>query len=132
MREIDLHYAAGLFDGEGSITLTRRAKCHARHFAVSLSSTDKTLTDFMAETFGGRVYSIGKRSARQKPIFHWFLKASAAVIFLKAIAPLLREQRKRQRANLVLLELAPLLGDHSRNPETRAKRTAVEEAILAI
>lgn len=126
---IDAHYAAGLFDGEGSITLTRKTGRKSRELSVSMSSTDRFLLEFMSKLFGGNIYDIGKRSERQKPIFHWFLKGHSAAQFCATMHPFLRERRKKARARLVASELAPLLGDFS--GRSQARRIEVEQEILS-
>lgn len=49
-----LYYLAGLFDGEGTVTLTKRISSNQfRTPTLSLTSTTKELVDLCKEHFGG-------------------------------------------------------------------------------
>jgi hypothetical protein len=46
LSKIDAAYIAGLIDGEGTVTLTRKHKNENRQLCVSISSTEIALLDF--------------------------------------------------------------------------------------
>lgn len=131
---IDLAYAAGLFDGEGSITLLTDKRQFSRCLRVSLASTSPSLLIFMAQTFGGKVYQTKQRAPGRKPIAEWAVNGMGAAKFIAMIAPFLREDRKRARAEMVLTELVPLMTRAGKNVpvELRDKRRDIEDRILVI
>jgi hypothetical protein len=43
-------YIAGLIDGEGTITLTRKHQNENRQLAITISNTDRALLDFVLST----------------------------------------------------------------------------------
>lgn len=83
MREVDLAYAAGLFDGEGSINLNR-GRTGACVVDVSLAQKycDSALY-WLKESFGGYVYD-GPNGCKR-----WILRHAGAVRFLLAVFPYL-------------------------------------------
>jgi hypothetical protein len=124
-----LLYAAGLFDGEGSINLSRKVN-ELGVLRTSLASTSPSLTSFMADNFGGAVYEVKTRGPRQAST-EWVLQGRKAVAFVVEIAPYLREVRKTARAKLVAEVLVPLL-DQPRSAEVRQSRVEFEENLLRI
>lgn len=50
-------YIAGVIDGEGTISLTRKHRGEFRQLAVSISSTERTTTGLRAEGRGRRTYN---------------------------------------------------------------------------
>ena len=56
-------YIAGLVDGEGSITLTRKHRNENRHLGLTISSTEMQLLQFVVDAAGvGRISN--KRASR--------------------------------------------------------------------
>ena len=67
-------YLAGLIDGEGSITLSRKYRGENRQLGVSISNTDRRLLEWVLKVIGvGRVTNKATRSANH-------LKKSLAII----------------------------------------------------
>lgn len=127
-------YAAGLFDGEGSVTFCSSGKtAKVRTLRVSLGSTDKGLTQFLEDTFGGRVYPYNSKIVGRKPMYEWKANNAEAVDFLRAVRPFMREANKIARADLVLTKLAWMIGcDYRWVHGYSDKRIAIEAEILAI
>lgn len=130
-RHETLLYAAGLFDGEGSISLAKTNK-RVRRFKISVTSTSFSLVNFMQQ-FGGNIYNVKQRDNRRIQ-FEWAWTGKAAAEFIKELRPYLIEQRKRARADIVADELLPLMTDAgiSLSDDMLARRVAAEEAILAL
>ena len=80
-----LNYAAGLMDGEGTISLMVRDR-NSFTVAVSIGNTDPRIVHFMYTNFGGGVdmYPNGK-SGRKRVMFRWGLNGSQAIRFLRDI-----------------------------------------------
>jgi|CXWL01.1.fsa_nt_gi hypothetical protein len=98
-------YAAGLIDGEGTITLQKSGKnSKVRHACVSASSTTEELLTFLKNTFGGTVSKRKPRGAykNHSQDYSWSIKNRVAVSCIEKIAPFLREPEKQRRATLIL------------------------------
>ncbi len=64
-------YIAGLIDGDGTVTLTRKHRNENRQLAVTISNTDKKLLDYVLDIIGvGKITN--KRTSRppSHPQFH--------------------------------------------------------------
>lgn len=106
----DLIYAAGLFDGEGSVNLSR-GKGRFRTVRISVASTCEELTGFMLR-FGGRIYQVPHRDNR-KPQTEWILVGRAAIEVLRKIRPYMRETRKIGRTDIAIHRILPLMQQRS-------------------
>lgn len=126
-------YIAGLIDGEGTITLTRKHRHENRQLAVTISNTDKQLLDFVLSTIGaGKI--TGKRTTRSNhtPSFTYALYNRQALNLLAQIQTYLRTY-KAERTILILrdyLTLTPRNGKYS--TQQQEDRTRFENAVLAI
>jgi hypothetical protein len=127
-------YAAGLFDGEGTVTLTKmNAANQFRAPGVSLSSTTYTLVDFMKSTFGGQIIKLKRaKSQGHKQAWHWQTYRGSAINVLEQISPYLREPEKRRRALLILEQykvVTPRNGKYT--PEQIELKEAFEATFFA-
>ena len=82
--ECELAYAAGFFDGEGSITITCRTQKNGRYkyyaMLARITQVDINPLLFMQEKFGGGIYPTKRPSG--KPISVWQVSARNAEEFL--------------------------------------------------
>ncbi|MDD3519075.1 MAG: LAGLIDADG family homing endonuclease [Chromatiales bacterium] len=114
----DAAYLAGLIDGEGTVTLSRKHRNENRQLAVTISNTEKPLLDFVLATIGaGKI--TGKRTARSNhaPSFAYAIYNRQALRLLEQVYPHLRTY-KAERAALILrdyLALTPRNGKYSEN-----------------
>lgn len=96
-------YAAGLFDGEGTVTMTRSRKSDKwRRPKVSLASTSKELVSFMKDNFGGSISNKKTYQVHHKQSYSWAITDQKAISFLKMIKPYLKECEKIRRANHII------------------------------
>lgn len=84
-------WAAGLFDGEGCISLpSGKARV-----VVSIQMTDFDLLERMRDGFGGKIYSVAKRKDHWKESWKWQISTTKdSVEFLDRIYPWLGVRRK--------------------------------------
>jgi len=126
-------YIAGLIDGEGTITLTRKHKNENRQLAVTISNTERQLLEFTLEVVGaGKI--TGKRtvSTKHTPSFTYAVYNRQALALLQQVQPFLRTY-KAERAVLILskyLELTPRNGKYS--TVLKQARNKFETGVLQI
>ncbi len=86
MDAFELGWVAGLFEGEGTIVVTKSDRRRPR-IRVAVGSTDEDVVRRLQALAGGRVqgpYARGKH----KPIWHWRIDARGDVkAFLRAVRP---------------------------------------------
>jgi hypothetical protein len=101
-RAIKLAYAAGFFDGEGSVVIVRRQPRNKDRISWSysilatVSQRDGEIMDWLYGNFGGSVLW----KDRENPTYMWTITHRGAERFLKEILPFLRY--KRPQAELAL------------------------------
>jgi hypothetical protein len=104
----DVIYAAGLIDGEGTITLSRKsAKETYRHPVVAVPSCTPILVEAMKSLFGGFICN-KKSKPEHTPSQAWHVSYNAAISCLEQIVPFLKEPEKIRRAKLILEEYKQL------------------------
>lgn len=101
IREVDKAYAAGLIDGEGSISARR---CHRNRISFSITVVvamcDPDAIVWLSSVFGGKTTLLQKRTNSGKSIFHWSLHCRKAAVFLEMILPYM--QVKHRRASMAI------------------------------
>lgn len=98
-------YAAGLFDGEGSVKAHSQVVSGKRyyHARVSVTNTERALLRFLLTEFGGHITKASKRTKKHhKQVWRWEATCRIAVAFLTRVLPYMREPEKIRRAGLVL------------------------------
>ena len=95
MNELDLAYTAGIFDGEGSVSLNKKncwhyASGHSITMVCALSNTDLALINWLQSHFGGSVCLMRNRSPKWRECWRWSVPCNKALAFLVAIYPYLR------------------------------------------
>ena len=90
--ERDVLYAAGIFDGEGSIGINRNRTPKGSYrwwLVVSVANIDMRLHIWLQATFGGHV-RVNSRKNPARPCYHWTLTSRQAADFLKLLSPFLK------------------------------------------
>jgi hypothetical protein len=100
-REKDI-YAAGLIDGEGTITLTHIHSNTWRAPVVSFPSTSYELISFFYRNYAGWVITKKVYASQHSRSWEWRLTNNAALAFLNRISPYLKHDEKRHRTHLLL------------------------------
>ena len=133
LSKTDAAYIAGLIDGEGTVTLTRKHKNENRQLCVSIASTEIELLDFVLTVTG--VEKITNKKASKSNHSHSYAFAvynrHALALLEQSIAYL--KSYKRERAKLILkdyLAVTPRNGKYTE--EVLAKKAAFEQRVLAI
>ena len=87
-KEESIIYAAGLFDGEGWISIVGIVKRREYRLVVGLTMTDSRPIIFLNDWFGGDDRSDAMyHTYTGKPVYRWVLHATNAMDFLKLIKP---------------------------------------------
>lgn len=111
---IDNKYAAGFFDGEGSVTACIRGGKHRRPsptLLVCISNTNKQVLKMHKDKWGGSLVARGGKhldqvkSGRWQQQYQWSLSAKMAKRFLVAIAPYVFIKKKVVNAALKYIKL---------------------------
>ncbi len=113
----DAAYIAGIIDGEGTITLSKRHRNENRQLVVSVSNNERPLLDYLLHVIGAGVIT-KKRTYSDNHLINYTYKISNRQAFslLEQTTCYLRTH-KHKRASIVLnkyLELTPRNGKYTR------------------
>jgi len=129
----DFAYIAGLIDGEGTVTLTRKHKKENRQLCISISSTEKCLLEFVLRATGvGKITNKKTGKPNHAASFAYAVYNRQALSLLENVEPFLKSY-KRKRARLILsdyLKFTPRNGKY--NDGLLVRKHCFEENVLAI
>jgi hypothetical protein len=129
----DAAYIAGLVDGEGTITLSRRHAQDRRQLVVSIANTETPLLDFVLDRVGaGKITRKRISAAHHTPSYCYSIANRQALALVAQLQPYLRSH-KRDRASLALstyLRVTPRNGKYTAAIEQ--DRWAFEREFFAI
>jgi hypothetical protein len=112
----DAAYIAGLIDGEGTLSLSRRHRGENRQFVISISNTESRLLNYVCRAVGaGRTTRKRTSKSHHTPSRTYTISNRQALDLLRQITPYLRTY-KAKRAKLVLdhyLRLTPRNGKYT-------------------
>lgn len=104
----DAAYAAGVLDGEGSISMTRvggqSRKAYWR-IVVAVSNCDLPLVEFLHDRWGGSKLVGMNRGENKRPQHRWTVVGHSARDFLAAVRPYLLVKAERADWAQEVLEL---------------------------
>ena len=129
----DVAYIAGLIDGEGTITLTRKHRNEFRQLAISISSTERQLLDFVKSATGvGTITNkIAYNSAHSRS-FAYAVYNRQALALLGQVTPFLLSYNAR-RAKLILDQYLRVVTRNGKYSEDQLEaRRQFESAVLSI
>jgi hypothetical protein len=92
-----LAYAAGFFDGEGTVTFLTDTHGGGR-IGASIENTDKEIIEYFKREFGGAIYFTQKDNVNWKNTYCWAVSGQQCIDFLQFIKPWVRI--KKEQINL--------------------------------
>lgn len=100
-------YLAGIFDGEGTVTLTPVSKeSEFRYPMLSVANTERVLLQPFRAKFGGAISSKKTYKVHHNPSYHWQVDYQRALNAMEILLPYIRHPKKKARMELLLLEWA--------------------------
>lgn len=114
MNAIETAWCAGLFEGEGTISIYRYKPTHCQKVTVRVKMTDEDVITKLGKITGvGNVRPV-KVPLGRKPAYIWTLQARIDTLnFLESILPHLGERRREKTLEaLKILDKIPYSRDH--------------------
>ena len=124
--EADCIWAAGHFEGEGTVTIVSCGPKRAARPHVCLTSTDESMPAFFQARWPGRVrrFTPNSVNGRAREAFRWNLDGTERIEgFLLDILPHVVSTRVREKAELVIEDIRERV-QQRRTPEARARMAA--------
>jgi len=129
LSDVELAYAAGVFDGEGSVG-TKRDSNHSEYprIRANVGNTDPRLIAWFKDRFGGYVY-LNVRKPPNKPCYQWEVNSRMAAAFLGSILPYLVIKRERAEIALQIAALKKWGGGRTRSSPSLVEQLEMARAI---
>lgn len=99
---LEMAWAAGLFEGEGTVRIARPGKRQLGTLVVSVVNTDRQILDFFQQRWPGYCKLATGRPDGTRPAWVWVIAARQAAAFLDDLLPYLQTERVRRKAELGL------------------------------
>ena len=132
--DYQIHYIAGLIDGEGCIQLSRqRASAKFRSPNVSVASTTPELLNILKGRFGGSISTKKAYQDHHKQSWEWKVTHDNAIRVCREVAPVLLEPAKRARAEMIVSRYKSVTKRNGKYTEDeRNKKLQFEHDFMAI
>ena len=118
LSKVNAAYIAGIIDGEGTITLSRKHKKDNRQLSITISNTEIPLLEFILETIeAGKITNKKTYQDHHTPSMTYAINNRQALDILSQITPYLKTYKK-QRAELILIDyvrVTPRNGKYNEN-----------------
>lgn len=101
MKKTDLAWLAGIFEGEGAITIAKFTKRNWGALRIRVTSTDRDMIDQLQDFFPGHIGTASSKPQHSKA-WRWGLSSKKAKTFLLAIRPYCRVERVVEKIDLGL------------------------------
>lgn len=102
MTEGDLHWAAGILEGEGCICIHGAGRRGYTILSVAVQMTDRDAIEEFVRLWPVVKVMEPKGKAHHKQRYEWRLRGGTAADFLRQLQPYLRTPRVRQKVALAL------------------------------
>jgi len=126
-------YLAGLIDGEGTVTLSRKHAGDMRQLVVSISNTELPILEFALLSIGaGKLTHKSTSKANHSPSYAYAVWNRQALSLLAQVEPYMKSY-KAHRARLALRDYVRLTPRNGKYTEAmRTERLLFEDALLAL
>jgi hypothetical protein len=116
-------YLAGLFDGDGSVSLTEHLSPRQYHYFlfVSVASTDRSAMNWLVQQFGGQYERHKEARPNMRDTYQWVTKGHHSRHVLEGMLPFLKLKKQVAKKALEYLNSIP---PGEENRELRSKFAA--------
>lgn len=125
----DICYAAGFFDGEGSVLIQKPGRTCSYRLRVSASQTTVEPIEWLRQRWGGSV-RIRKAKENRKTVWEWAITTQLALKFLTDVRPFLLV--KREQADIAIEFQSRKFNGSRRLPEVIAMEEDSRHKLLSL
>lgn len=98
---VELAWAAGLFEGEGSIRVNKPTGRNLGHLVCSVANTDIEVVRFFQARWPGH-FKIRRPLPNRRPAWEWLISTQRAAAFLRIIRPFVMTDRVKRKIEVAL------------------------------
>lgn len=126
-------YIAGLIDGEGTITLSRRHANKNRQLVISIANTERGLLEFVATATGvGKITRKRTVSVKHTPSFAYSVSNRQGLDLLHQLVKHLRSYKKARAQFAIQHYISHTVRNGKYTRELREQRDRFEAAFLRL
>src|SRR5574343_1087910 len=132
--EILYSYLAGMVDADGWVTMSRSGTGNKTYRIplIGVSLSDKRITKWAKEKFGGNSSSRKARRDNWKPMHTWTISGRNAVYIMARIIPYMLHTLKKRRVKIILAGYEEIHGKGEEREYLREKRLKLGEKVMSI
>jgi hypothetical protein len=120
----DLAWAAGIFEGEGSIRISPATRRNLGHLTATIANTDYEMLEWFNARWPGYFKVSSNVGTNWRPAWWWMIAAKKAAVFLRAIQPYVKTRRVQMKIELGLRFQDNKRVGHPRSPEYATRQRA--------
>lgn len=130
--ELERAYAAGLFDGEGCVSVYQTSfKSDA--LTVRVTNTSWALIDFLYSRWGGNLsHRVANKETNKQAVWYWSLAANQALRFLDDVYPFLKTKRPQAKLARRYQRYVVTRRNVSRDPKRKALRIRMAQMMKSL
>lgn len=129
MNEVQRAYIAGLFDGEGCITINNHKATGYGSLCCLLTTTDVPSVDYFKEQYGGHTQMLKRRKATWRDQYQWVVSAKNAIQFLYSILPYMKIKKPQALIGIKYQEMLIKNNMGRIKPEDRVIRDNLKQQL---
>lgn len=99
---VELAWAAGLFEGEGSVRINSATKRNLGHLLCSVVNTDISVVEYFQKRWPGYLRPASGLRPDQRPAWVWLVAANKATEFIEEVYPYVITTRVKDKMKLGL------------------------------
>ena len=130
---LDLAYMAGLFDGEGYISIRyqmQRRKYDTYSLMVGINMVDKEAIELFMDSFGGVMKLRESKNENWRPQYRWRIESSSAYELLKTLSPFMILKKEKAELAILFQESKKTYNYRSREEKDSEKRLFLDMRVL--
>lgn len=128
----DLSWAAGVFEGEGSIRINVQTKRNNAHLVCDMVNTDIEIVSFFEDRWPA-YFRMVRAQGNRRDFYRWRIAAVRAADFLDELLPSLRTARCLEKAHLALeFQAQKVITHENRSAEYKARQRGYYERMAVL
>lgn len=130
--EMERAYAAGLFDGEGCVSVYQTA-FRSDALTVRVTNTSWAMIEFLHSRWGGNLsHRVASEEKNVQAIWYWSLAANQALRFLDDVYPFLRAKRPQAKLARRYQRYVVTRRGEARDPKRKALRIRMTQMMKSL
>jgi hypothetical protein len=129
--DVELAWAAGLFEGEGTVTMVNGGREGYVRSLATVTSTDPDVLESFMRMWPGQFRSVGQPTPRAREAWKWTVEGDTLIAFLLDLRPHIRTPRVAAKFDL-LIEVQRIRRPGSRDPNYKSMLQAYRERMRVL